>query len=117
MKLRVGIDIGGTFTDLVAVSDDGIVTTRKIASTPSDYGQGIIAGLQALLADQVSSVADVLHATTVGSNTVLEMKGAKTALITTKVIRNTIRQTTSTTSRQGYTSDRISFLRTPSASF
>jgi len=74
MKLRVGIDIGGTFTDLVAVSDDGIVTTRKIASTPSDYGQGIIAGLQALLADQVSSVADVLHATTVGSNTVLGRK-------------------------------------------
>jgi len=88
MKLRVGIDIGGTFTDLVAVSDDGIVTTRKIASTPSDYGQGIIAGLQALLADQVSSVADVLHATTVGSNTVLEMKGAKTALITTKGFRD-----------------------------
>jgi N-methylhydantoinase A len=88
MTLRVGIDIGGTFTDLVSMSDDGVVTTFKTASTPSDYGEGIVEGLRALLGDRVAAVADVLHATTVGSNTVLEMKGAKTALITTRGFRD-----------------------------
>jgi N-methylhydantoinase A len=88
MNLRVGIDIGGTFTDLVVVSDDGIVTTHKTASTTHDYGEGIIEGLRALLADRPGIVTDVLHATTVGSNTVLEAKGAKTALITTRGFRD-----------------------------
>lgn len=88
MTLRIGIDIGGTFTDLVAISGDGIVTTRKTASTPHDYGEGIIEGLRALLADRPGPVVDVLHATTVGSNTVLEGKGAKTALITTRGFRD-----------------------------
>jgi N-methylhydantoinase A len=85
---RIGIDIGGTFTDLVAISEDGVVTTWKTASTPHDYGEGIIAGIQALLADRPGVVGDVLHATTVGSNTVLEGKGAKTALITTRGFRD-----------------------------
>ena len=88
MSLRIGIDIGGTFTDLVAISGDGVVTTHKTASTPHDYGEGIIEGLRALLADRPGPVADVLHATTVGSNTVLERKGAKTALITTRGFRD-----------------------------
>jgi len=88
MTLRIGVDIGGTFTDLVAIAADGRVTTRKVASTPSDYGDGIIAGLTALLAAQPGPVADVLHATTVGSNTVLEGKGARTALITTQGFRD-----------------------------
>jgi N-methylhydantoinase A len=88
MSLRIGIDIGGTFTDLVAISADGIVTTHKTASTPDDYGEGIIDGLRALLADRPGPVTDVLHATTVGSNTVLEATGAKTALITTRGFRD-----------------------------
>jgi N-methylhydantoinase A len=86
--LRIGVDIGGTFTDLVAISADGKVTTHKTASTPSDYGEGIVAGLRVLLATHAGTVTDVLHATTVGSNTVLEGKGAKTALITTKGFRD-----------------------------
>jgi N-methylhydantoinase A len=88
MTLRVGIDIGGTFTDLVAISPDGVVTTHKTASTPHDYGEGIIAGLRSLLTERPGVVTDVLHATTVGSNTVLEGKGAKTALITTRGFRD-----------------------------
>jgi N-methylhydantoinase A len=88
MILRIGIDIGGTFTDLVAISGDGVVTTFKVASTPDDYGEGIIEGICALLADRPGVVSDVLHATTVGSNTVLEGKGAKTALITTRGFRD-----------------------------
>ncbi|MDR3532320.1 MAG: hydantoinase/oxoprolinase family protein [Rhodopila sp.] len=88
MSLRIGIDIGGTFTDLVAIGSDGVVTTHKTASTPHDYGEGIIDGLRSLLADRRGPVSDVLHATTVGSNTILEGKGAKTALITTRGFRD-----------------------------
>ncbi len=88
MSLRIGVDIGGTFTDLVAMSEDGRITTRKTASTPHDYGEGIVEGLRTLLTQRPGLVVDVLHATTVGSNTVLEAKGAKTALITTKGFRD-----------------------------
>jgi N-methylhydantoinase A len=87
MTLRVGIDIGGTFTDLVAIDGEGQVRTHKIASTPHNYGEGIVAGLRALLTDG-AGVSEVLHGTTVGSNTVLEGKGARTALITTRGFRD-----------------------------
>jgi N-methylhydantoinase A len=87
MSLRIGIDIGGTFTDLVAIGGDGRITTRKVASTPHDYGEGIVAGLRELLDDGVG-VSEVLHGTTIGSNTVLEGRGARTALITTRGFRD-----------------------------
>src|SRR5580658_3758521 len=92
MSLRIGIDIGGTFTDLVAFAGDGRITTRKVASTPHDYGEGIVAGLRELLgADRPGGdarVSEVLHGTTIGSNTVLEGSGARTALITTRGFRD-----------------------------
>ena len=88
MTLRIGIDIGGTFTDLVAITADGRVVTHKTASTPHDYGEGIIAGIRALLAADSGAVTEVLHGTTIGSNTVLEGKGARTALITTRGFRD-----------------------------
>ncbi|MCW3477129.1 hydantoinase/oxoprolinase family protein [Limobrevibacterium gyesilva] len=88
MSLRIGIDIGGTFTDLVAIAPDGTVRTHKTASTPHDYSQGIATGLAALLTGE--AVAEVLHATTVGSNTILEGKGARTALITTAGFRDVL---------------------------
>ena len=87
MTLRLGIDIGGTFTDLVAISDDGRVRVHKAASTPHDYAEGIVAGVRALLDETVS---EVLHATTIGSNAILEGKGARTGLITTKGFRDTL---------------------------
>jgi len=90
MSLRIGIDIGGTFTDLVALTSDGRVATHKVASTPRDYADGIVEGLRTLLAREAGPVADVLHATTVGSNTVLEGKGARTALITTRGFRDVL---------------------------
>jgi N-methylhydantoinase A len=88
VTLRIGIDIGGTFTDLVAIAADGRVLTHKTASTPDDYGEGIIEGLRALLAAEGVGVSEVLHGTTIGSNTVLEGKGARTALITTRGFRD-----------------------------
>ena len=92
MSLRIGIDIGGTFTDLVAIAADGRITTRKVASTPHDYGEGIVAGLHELLGEDGpkgdARVSEVLHGTTIGSNTVLEGRGARTALITTRGFRD-----------------------------
>ncbi|MBV8704078.1 MAG: hydantoinase/oxoprolinase family protein, partial [Acetobacteraceae bacterium] len=87
MTLRLGIDIGGTFTDLVAIGTDGRVQVHKTASTPRDYAEGIVAGVRALLDEAVS---EVLHATTIGSNAILEGKGARTGLITTKGFRDTL---------------------------
>ncbi len=87
MSLRIGIDIGGTFTDLVAIAQNGVVRVHKTASTPHDYAEGIVEGLRALLDD---AVAEVLHATTIGSNTILEAKGARTGLITTRGFRDTL---------------------------
>ncbi|MBN9563300.1 MAG: hydantoinase/oxoprolinase family protein [Alphaproteobacteria bacterium] len=90
MTLRIGIDIGGTFTDLVAFAADGRVLTRKVLSTPRDYADGIVAGLTSLLEEAGGEVAEVLHATTIGSNTILEGKGARTALITTEGFRDVL---------------------------
>ena len=90
MSLRIGIDIGGTFTDLVAIAADGRVLTRKTASTPHDYGEGIVTGLSELLVEAGGDVAEVLHGTTIGSNTILEGKGARTALITSAGFRDVL---------------------------
>ena len=72
MTLRVGIDIGGTFTDLVAIDGAGRVFTRKVLSTPADYAEGIGAALEALRTEASDTIAELLHATTIGSNTILE---------------------------------------------
>jgi len=89
--MRIGVDIGGTFTDLVAIAADGTITTHKTVSTPQDYSIGIDIGLRALLgAVDGTRVTEVLHATTVGSNTILEGKGARTALITTRGFRDVL---------------------------
>ncbi len=89
-SLRIGIDIGGTFTDLVAIDASGEVRVRKVASTPGDYTQGIMAGLAALLDGAGATVAELLHATTVASNVLIERKGARTALITTAGFRDVL---------------------------
>ncbi|WP_349606467.1 hydantoinase/oxoprolinase family protein [Cupriavidus sp. DF5525] len=92
-QFRAGVDIGGTFTDIVLISDDGVVHTKKVSSTPSDYGLAIVTGLQALLASlgaHPGQVTELVHATTVATNTVLEGKGAKTALVTTRGFRDVV---------------------------
>ena len=92
-RYTVGVDIGGTFTDVVLVGSDGAVATKKLASTPDDYGRGIITGLEAVLADvgaEPSAVAQVVHGTTVATNAILERRGATTALVTTKGFRDVL---------------------------
>jgi len=90
---RVGIDIGGTFTDLVFLMPGGKVMRSKVLSTPDDYGQGIINGLESSAADEGirgSRVAQIIHGTTVATNAVLEGKGARVALITTEGFRDVL---------------------------
>lgn len=90
---RVGVDIGGTFTDVVLLGEDGTLHTRKVLSTPDDYAHGVIDGITAALEDaelDPGQVDGVVHATTVASNTVLEGRGARTALVTTEGFRDVL---------------------------
>ena len=77
---RVGVDVGGTFTDLVAVRPDGSLEIRKVGSTPHDPSVGLFRALDAFGAEAI----DVLvHGTTVATNALLERRGARVALVTT----------------------------------
>ena len=92
--LALGIDIGGTFTDLV-VHDPaaGRIHIAKESTTPDDPARGVIAGIEALLAREAidpSSIGRVVHATTLFSNALIERKGAKTGLITTEGFRDVL---------------------------
>lgn len=82
----VGVDIGGTFTDLVGCINGEIVTS-KTSTTPADPTRGVATSLE-LAHCNLPDLAEVLHGSTIAINTVLERKGAKTALITTKGFRD-----------------------------
>jgi N-methylhydantoinase A len=88
---RVGVDIGGTFTDIVFLGADGTLHTKKVSSSVDNYARAIIAGMTAVLHEvglSGSDIAEVLHGTTVASNAILELKGARTGLITTRGFRD-----------------------------
>ena len=90
---RAGVDIGGTFTDIVLLGDDGSRYTKKVSSTVDDYARAIVEGLAALLREidgEAAGIVELLHGTTVASNAILEHKGAKTGLITTKGFRDVL---------------------------
>ncbi len=82
-RLRVGIDTGGTFTDLACLDKSGIWRRWKLPSTPNDPSRAIVEGLTALLPGIDPDRLEIVHGTTVGTNAFLERKGARTALITT----------------------------------
>src|SRR5438552_8756541 len=86
----VGIDVGGTFTDLTAVDDaTGKVVVTKVPSQPRNEAAAVLAGLQALgIAGR--DVRRLVHGTTVGTNTVLERRGARVAILTTAGFRDLI---------------------------
>ena len=93
VPLRIAADIGGTFTDVAFIGEDGVVTTRKVPSTPDDYARAVVEGITALIAEWElgpEDVGEVLHGCTVATNAILEGKGAKTALITTKGFRDVL---------------------------
>lgn len=92
-QFRVGVDIGGTFTDIVFLDEDGNVRTKKVSSTVDDYAQAIVNGLAEVFEEQGltgKDIVELLHGTTVGSNAILEMKGARTGLITTEGFRDVL---------------------------
>ena len=88
---RIGIDIGGTFTDIVLMSEDGSFRTKKISSSVENYARAIAEGLSEALAEygiETPAISELRHATTVGSNAILEQKGAKIGLIGTRGFRD-----------------------------
>ena len=87
---RLGVDVGGTFTDLLLVDQaSGGMRIAKVPSTPADQSDGFMAGLAAL-GEAASGFETVVHGTTVGTNAVLERKGVRCALVTTKGFRDTL---------------------------
>ncbi|MFB3162370.1 hydantoinase/oxoprolinase family protein [Neobacillus sp. 179-J 1A1 HS] len=92
-KIKIGVDVGGTFTDVVAVNDEGKFFFAKTSSTPEDQSIGVVNGITRILQDLNLSPKDVrgvAHGTTVATNTLLERTGAKTALITTEGFRDVL---------------------------
>ncbi|MGE4220213.1 MAG: hydantoinase/oxoprolinase family protein [Alphaproteobacteria bacterium] len=90
---RLGVDIGGTFTDIVLLGDDGALYSKKVLSTPDDYSRAIQEGTAALLAETgipVTAIREVGHGTTVATNAIIERKGVKVALVTTKGFRDVL---------------------------
>lgn len=92
-KLKIAADIGGTFTDIALMLPDGTLATEKVPSTPDDYSRAISAGMTKLLDAlglRPGDVGEVLHGCTVATNTILEGRGARTALITTRGFRDVL---------------------------
>ena len=85
--MRLAIDIGGTFTDAVAITDDGRVFTAKSSTTPSNLADGVINAIRALDIT-LEHVTSFIHGTTAGLNALLERRGANVALLTTKGFRD-----------------------------
>src|SRR5215208_1709791 len=90
---RVGVDIGGTFTDIVLLGSDGAIHTKKVSSSVENYAQAIVEGLAEVCRESGMTGADIeeiRHGTTVASNAILEHKGARVGLITTKGFRDVL---------------------------
>src|SRR5205085_3750485 len=90
---RVGVDIGGTFTDIVLLGSDGSIHTKKVSSSVGNYAQAIVDGLSEVFHETGLSggaIEEIRHGTTVASNAILEHKGARVGLITTKGFRDVL---------------------------
>ncbi len=111
---RIGVDVGGTFTDVVAVDDDGAVTLAKSPSTTDDQSVGVMNGLQRLaerldtdLAGLFAQTDRIVHGATVATNALLERKGAKVGLLTTEGHRDVLEM------REGLKPDRYNLHMPP----
>src|SRR6266446_868455 len=110
---RIGIDVGGTFTDLVAIDPAGVTTLAKVPSTPEDPSLGVLDGLtqlaESLGLDRAALLGEtdrIVHGTTVATNALLEHKGARLGLLTTEGHRDIVEM------REGLKDDRYN-LRMP----
>ncbi|MBA2965036.1 MULTISPECIES: hydantoinase/oxoprolinase family protein [Ramlibacter] len=91
--MRIGSDIGGTFTDVVTATADGRFVVTKVPSTPPDFAAGLVNGVEqgiATAAGKAGDVQEVLHACTVATNAILEHRGARTGLLTTRGFRDVL---------------------------
>jgi len=111
---RIGIDVGGTFTDVVAIDQSGRVTLAKAPSTPQDQSIGVIDGLTRLaerlglsLTALLKEAERVVHGTTVATNALLERKGARVGLLTTEGHRDVLEM------REGLKPDRYNLRLAP----
>src|SRR5262245_30423714 len=93
----LGVDVGGTFTDLVIVDQQGRVWLTKVPSTPADLADGVLRGLEALgeeldLKPQslLGRLERLVHGTTVAANTLLQRNGARIGFVTTKGFRDSL---------------------------
>ncbi|CAB4365028.1 MAG: hydantoinase/oxoprolinase family protein [Actinobacteria bacterium] len=97
MSYRIGIDVGGTFTDCVLLRPDGTLSLEKAPTTPGDQSEGVLIGLRQLADGEGLAVEQLLartrtivHGTTTGDNTMIEMSGAPTGLLVTEGFRDEI---------------------------
>lgn len=89
--MRLGADIGGTFTDIVLVDDaSGLFRLGKVLTTSDQPDNGVINGIKQVIDDDAASVSHVVHGTTLFTNALIERKGALTALVTTRGFRDAI---------------------------
>jgi len=88
---EIGVDIGGTFTDVILIDPSGRVNSHKLLSTPDDFSNAMIKGIEQICARaniEPSSITKIVHGTTVVTNACIEMKGAKVGLLTTQGFRD-----------------------------
>src|SRR5438445_8096550 len=97
MALRIGIDVGGTFTDFLLMDDAGLSRVGKVLSTPDDPSIAVLGGLSELAQERgqslsafLDSVEMIVHGTTVTTNAVLTGKIARTGLVTTRGFRDAL---------------------------
>jgi len=93
LHIQIAADVGGTFTDVVVALSDGFAIARKVLSTPPEFEQGVLAAIDEVLRNDrvhAARIRTVCHGTTVATNAVLERRGAKTALITTRGFRDVL---------------------------
>ena len=93
ISYHVGVDVGGTFTDIVLLGSDGTIHTKKISSSVENYAAAIVEGLGEVFRETGlggKAIEEIRHGTTVASNAILEHKGARTGLITTKGFRDVL---------------------------
>ncbi|MBF0552521.1 MAG: hypothetical protein HQK60_18570 [Deltaproteobacteria bacterium] len=97
MKYKIGIDVGGTFTDFLLAMEDGTSQIYKVLSTPDDPSIATMNGIGDMAADRhitaeefLRDVTVIVHGTTVTTNAVLTYRGAKTGLLTTTGVRDAL---------------------------
>ncbi|MCS6876991.1 MAG: hydantoinase/oxoprolinase family protein [Geminicoccaceae bacterium] len=112
--IRIGVDVGGTFTDLVAVDEEGRLFHAKAPSTPADQSLGVLEGLARLAETMgldrrtlLERTERIVHGTTVATNALLERKGAKVGLLTTEGHRDVLEM------REGLKDDRYDLRQPP----